>query len=345
LSSPLPLGPVVVDVIGKVLLPEDRTRLLHPAVGAVILFARNYESPEQIAELTAQIRALRTPELLICVDHEGGRVQRFRAGYTKMPSMAVLGQQWDRDPAAARQRAEAGGFIIACELASSGVDFSFTPVLDLEFGRSGVIGDRAFHRDPEAVSELAGALIAGLEQGGLSCVGKHFPGHGYAQEDSHVAIPIDTRTLDEIRVRDLIPYQRLVSVLGGVMPAHVRYPSVDPHPAGFSAFWLQRVLRQELGFGGAVFSDDLSMEGASVAGGIVARAQAALDAGCDMAVVCNQPAAADELLAGLNVQQSALRDERLQRLRARRAFPSLQAAQHDRRYQLAQQQLAASDVA
>src|SRR5262249_53478069 len=185
-------------------------------------------------------------------------------------------REWDRDRAVAMRRAEATGFLIAAELAASGIDFSFTPVLDLDFGRSSVIGDRAFHSDPSVVSELAGALIAGLTRGGVTCVGKHFPGHGYAHEDSHVAIPVDPRSLDEIRAGDLIPYQRLAHVLGGVMPAHVTYTNVDLQPAGFSSFWLQRILRAELGFDGTVFSDDLSMQGASVAGGIVPRAQAAL---------------------------------------------------------------------
>jgi beta-N-acetylhexosaminidase len=231
--------------------------------------------------------------------------------------------------------------LIAAELAGSGVDFSFTPVLDLDFGRSGVIGDRAFHSDPLAVSELAAALIGGLARGGVSAVGKHFPGHGYAHEDSHVAIPVDPRSLDEIRAQDLVPYQRLASLLDAVMPAHVAYPSVDPHPAGFSSFWLQRMLRGELAFDGAIFSDDLSMEAASVAGGIVARAQAALRAGCDMAVVCNRPAAADELLAGLQLAQSPQRDQRLARLRARPVHPSLSAARSDMQYARAQNELAA----
>jgi beta-N-acetylhexosaminidase len=345
MSAPLPLGPVMLDVAGRTLVDEDRERLLHPGVGAVILFARNYESPGQVARLTAEIRALREPALLIGVDHEGGRVQRFRAGYTSIPPMADLGRHWDRDPADARRRAEAAGFLIGAEIAASGVDFSFTPVLDLDFGRSKVIGDRAFHSDPVAVSELAGALIAGLTRAGVSSVGKHFPGHGYAQEDSHVAIPVDLRGLDEIRAHDLVPYRRLVSVLGGVMPAHVAYPSVDADPAGFSSFWLQRILRGELGFNGAIFSDDLSMEGAAVAGGIVARGQAALRAGCDIAVVCNKPASADQLLAGLDAAPSALRDERLARLRARAIYLDLAAARKDARYAKAQTDLAGSELA
>jgi beta-N-acetylhexosaminidase len=340
MNAPLPLGPVMLDVAGKTLVDEDRERLLHPGVGAVILFARNYESPEQVAQLTAEIRALRKPELLIGVDHEGGRVQRFRAGYTTIPPMAELGRHWDRDPGAARLRAEAAGFLIGAEITASGVDFSFTPVLDLDFGRSKVIGDRAFHSNPIAVSELAGALIAGLTHAGVSSVGKHFPGHGYAQEDSHIAVPVDQRGLDEIRAHDLVPYVRLVSMLAGVMPAHVTYPSADAEPAGFSSFWLQCILRGELGFNGAIFSDDLSMEGAAVAGGIVARAQAALRAGCDIAVVCNKPASADELLAGLDAAPSAQRDERLAKLRARTIYPDLAAVRQDARYAEAQSNLA-----
>lgn len=335
----------MLDVAGTTLSDEDRKRLRHPHVGAVILFARNYESPEQLAQLTAEIRSLRAPELLIGVDQEGGRVQRFRTGYTAIPSMGELGRTWDRDRSHALGRTQAAGFLIAAELAASGVDFSFAPVLDLDYGRSGVIGDRAFHADPEAVTELAAALIAGLARGGLTAVGKHFPGHGYAQEDSHVAIPVDTRTLDEIRARDLVPYQRLALVLGGVMPAHVSYSSVDPDPAGFSSFWLQRILREELRFDGAIFSDDLSMEGASVAGGVVARAQAALRAGCDMAVMCNRPAAADELLAGLRSMPNPKLGERLARLRARPTYISLAAARGDAQYASAQTELAAAPVA
>ena len=342
MGAQLPLGSVMLDVAGKSLSQEDRARLLHPSVGAVILFARNYESPEQIAGLTAEIRALREPELLISVDHEGGRVQRFRAGYTSIPPMAELGRQWDSDPDGALRRAQAAGFVIAAELAASGVDFSFTPVLDLNLGRSSVIGDRAFHADPNAVSELAGALVGGLARGGVSAVGKHFPGHGYAHEDSHVAFPVDRRSLDEICAHDLVPYRRLASRLAGVMPAHVAYPSVDPNPAGFSSFWLQQILRGELAFDGVIFTDDLSMEGASIAGGIVARAQAALQAGCDMVVVCNKPASADELLAGLKVAHDIQRNARLARLRAKPSYPSLPEARADTLYAAALRELTTS---
>jgi beta-N-acetylhexosaminidase len=338
----LPLGPVMLDVLGTRLTEEDRKRLTHPLVGAVILFARNYSSPEQLAELTREIRELREPQLLIGVDHEGGRVQRFRTSYTRIPPMGTFGQSWERDPDNATRGAQAAGYIIALELAGSGVDFTFAPVLDLDYGRSSVIGDRSFHRDPEAVSELATAFIAGLARGGLTAVGKHFPGHGYAEADSHVAMPVDARTIDEIRSRDMLPYRRLAQVLGGVMPAHVTYVNVDPAPAGFSRFWLQQILRGELGFDGAIFSDDLSMEGAALAGGIVQRAAAALGAGCDVAVVCNKPAAADALLAGLSYSSSKALDARLARLRARAVFTNLAAVRAHAQYAEAQDHLAAA---
>jgi beta-N-acetylhexosaminidase len=342
MAKRLALGPVMLDVAGKAFTDEDRQRLLHPHVGAVILFARNYESPAQLAALTAEISALREPRLLIGVDHEGGRVQRFRTGYSAIPPMRALGRIWDADHQRGLEAAQAAGLLIALELAGSGVDFTFAPVLDLDFGRSGVIGDRSFHGDPEAVSQLAAALIAGLACGGLTAVGKHFPGHGYAIEDSHVAIPSDPRSLDEIRASDMVPYGRLAPLLGGVMPAHVTYPAADPNPAGFSPFWLQRMLRGELQFDGAIFSDDLSMEGASVVGGIVARARAALGAGCDVAVVCNRPASADELLAGLGTVTNPRLEDRLGRLRARALHRSLAAAQADAQYVAASATLAAN---
>ena len=299
----LPLGPVMLDVAGKVLSDEDRARLRHPHVGAVILFARNYESPEQIAQLTAEIRSLRAPELLIGVDQEGGRVQRFRAGYTTIPSMGELGRDWDRDRTQAFARAQAAGFLIAAELASSGVDFSFTPVLDLDFGRSAVIGDRALHRNPNAVAHLAAALVEGLHAAGMAAVGKHFPGHGYAAADSHVELPIDDRPLAALVAADLVPFGALIAAkLDAVMPAHVVYPAVDMQPAGFSSVWLREILRGGLGFGGMVFSDDLCMAGALAAGDIVARADAACAAGCDMVLICNDPIAAATALDGWRPQ-------------------------------------------
>jgi len=300
------IGPVMLDVVGKTLTPEDEARLKHPLVGGVILFARNYESPSQLAELTASIRALRTPPLLISVDHEGGRVQRFRTGFTKIPPMRELGKLYDQHPKRAKHLAEQVGYVLASELRACGVDFSFTPVLDVDYGASSVIGDRAFHAEPQAIAELAHSLLIGLKKGGMPTVGKHFPGHGYVCADSHLEIPVDERSYTDIEMCDLIPFRQMVNFgLTAVMPAHVIYPKVDPRPAGFSKIWLKDILRGELGFEGCIFSDDLSMEGATVAGGIVQRAEAALHAGADMVLVCNKPESADELLAGLKWEMSA----------------------------------------
>jgi len=286
--------------LGKTLTPEDEARLRHPLVGGVILFSRNYESPAQLAELTASIHALRTPPLLIAVDHEGGRVQRFREGFTKIPPMRELGKIFDEHPKRAKHLAQQVGYVLASELRACGVDFSFTPVLDVDYGASSVIGDRAFHSEPQAISELAHSLLIGMKQGGMPTVGKHFPGHGFVCADSHLEIPVDERSYTDIELCDLIPFRQMVNYgLTAVMPAHVIYPKVDPRPAGFSKVWLKDILRGELGFEGCIFSDDLSMEGATVAGGIVQRAEAALNAGCDMVLVCNKPKSADELLAGL----------------------------------------------
>lgn len=312
------LGPVMLDVLGKTLTAEDEQRLRHPQVGGVILFARNYESPSQLCELTAAIRSVRTPPLLIAVDHEGGRVQRFREGFTKIPPMRELGKVWDDHPQRARHLAQQSGYVLAAELRACGVDFSFTPVLDVDYGQSSVIGDRAFHGDPEAIAELAHSLLLGLKQGGMHTVGKHFPGHGYVKADSHLDIPVDEREFVDIEMCDLIPFQRMVDYgLSAVMPAHVIYPKVDNRPAGFSPVWLKQVLRGQLGFEGVIFSDDLSMEGATVAGGIVQRASAALNAGCDMVLVCNKPESADELLRGLHWEMPAVSKARLVQMRGR----------------------------
>lgn len=296
-----PLGPVMLDVAGTTLTDQDRARLLHPMCGGVILFSRNFQSPEQLTALTREIHTLRTPTLSIGVDHEGGRVQRFREQFTRLPPMGALGAIWVTDPVAAKSRAVDVGYILAAELRACGVDFSFTPVLDLAYGHSAVIGDRAFSADPAVVTELARALISGLRRGGMACVGKHFPGHGYAVADSHTEVPIDARSFAEIAAADLVPYARLIrSGLTAVMPAHVIYPDFDPAPAGFSRRWLLDVLRGQLGFNGAILSDDLSMEGAAVAGEVGAGAAAALQAGCDLVLVCNRPELADQLLgAGL----------------------------------------------
>jgi len=313
------LGPAMIDVSGLELTREDVDRLRHPQVGGVILFARNFESPHQLLRLTQAIRRVRTPTLPICVDHEGGRVQRFRTGFMRIPPMASIGKLHANDPSEAIGAARAAGFVIGSELQAHGVDFSFAPVLDLDYGESGVIGDRAFDRDPQVVATLAASFNAGLDDAGMASVGKHFPGHGFVRADSHHEVPIDDRSLEEIRAEDLVPFASLAqSGMAGVMPAHVVYPAVDDVPAGFSRRWLQDILRRELGFGGLVFSDDLSMEGAKTAGGVVARAEAALDAGCDMVLLCNDSKSADEMLQGLEKRPLARTlGPRLERMRGR----------------------------
>ena len=296
----LPLGPAVIDVVGTALTDDDRRRLRHPAAGGVILFARNYENPEQLTALTDEIERLREPALPICVDHEGGRVQRFREGFSAIPPMRELGRLWDRDREAARGAARAIAYIAGAELAAHGVDFSFAPVLDLDYGGSSVIGDRALHFDPTAVGTLGACVVQGFADAGMGAVGKHFPGHGYAEADSHVAVPRDERKMTEIQKKDLVPFRMAIEAgLAAVMPAHVIYGQVDAEPAGYSKHWLQEVLRGKLGFQGIIFSDDLSMEGASVAGGVPERARAALAAGCDMVLLCNDPAGQELLLDSL----------------------------------------------
>jgi beta-N-acetylhexosaminidase len=287
----LPLGPVVLDPAGLVLDDDDRRRLLHPATGGVILFAHNYESPEQLLALTEEISRLRDPELPICVDHEGGRVQRFAQGFTRIPPMRQLGVLWDRNREAARKAARAVGVVIAAELASHGLDFSFTPVLDLDYGTSAVIG------------------------GGMAAVGKHFPGHGFVAVDSHHAVPRDERPAKDLFRKDLLPYEAAIKAgMAAVMPAHVIYTQADAEPAGYSRYWLQDVLRGKLAFEGLIFSDDLSMEGASTAGGVAERAHAALAAGCDQVLLCQKPAAQDELLAAL-AATPLVAPERVERMR------------------------------
>lgn len=293
-SHALP-GPVMLDVAGHELSAEERDVLQHPLVGGVILFARNYAEPEQLRALTTAIRTAR-PELIISVDHEGGRVQRFRDGFTRLPAMRRLGEAWALDPVFGKSCARQAGLVLAAELRAHGVDLSYAPVLDLDYGVSSVIGDRAFHREPAVATELAREVIAGLAQAGLRAVGKHFPGHGAVEADSHVAIPVDGRGFDAVWAEDIVPFRLLAGELGGVMPAHVIFEHIDARPAGFSPFWLQDVLRGRLGFRGVIFSDDLTMEGASVAGGIRERAAAAHGAGCDMVLVCNRPDLAVQLL-------------------------------------------------
>lgn len=319
------LGPVMLDIIGTRLNGEDERRLLHPMTGGVILFARNYVDHHQLMDLTQQIHQLRNPHLLIAVDHEGGRVQRFRKDFTQLPAMRELGKLWDKQPVRARHLAKQTGFVLAAELNACGIDFSFAPVLDLDHGQSCVIGDRAFHQDPNVVSELAYHLMQGLKKGGMPAIGKHFPGHGYIQADSHVEKSIDQRSYPEIEMNDLIPFQHMIEAgLAGIMPAHVIYPQIDAKPAGFSAIWLQKILRGQLQFEGCIFSDDLSMRGAGdYLESMPMRARAALTAGCDMILVCNNPEGADEILTNLEWEMSAASLSRLARMHGRNHFGSL----------------------
>jgi len=313
----MPPGPLMIDIAGTALSRLDRERLRHPLVGGMILFSRNYQSPDQMAALCAEIHGLRAPPLLIAVDHEGGRVQRFRSQFTRLPPMRRLGALWDQERQAALEAARAIGFVLAAELRACGVDLSFTPVLDLDYGASSVIGDRALHGDPCAVAELATALNSGLHRAGMAACGKHFPGHGYVAADSHVAIPVDHRRLEQMQ-DDIEPYRRVA--LDAVMPAHVIYPRMDDQPAGFSRYWLD-MLRGDLNFDGVIFSDDLAMQGASVAGDIVARAEAAWAAGCGMLLVCNVPDAVGELLRRWRPAPDARRCKRILRLMPRRTLP------------------------
>jgi beta-N-acetylhexosaminidase len=307
-------APLIIDIAGTRLTRADRQRIQHPLTGGIILFTRNWQDRAQLTALCRAIKKVRK-DVLICVDHEGGRVQRFKTdGFTHLPPMRVLGELWMQDAMRATQVATACGYVLASELRACGVDFSFTPVLDLDFGESSVIGDRAFHRDPRVTALLAKSLVHGLLLAGMANCGKHFPGHGFVSADSHTAVPVDKRSLKAILADDAAPYPWLGGSLSSVMPAHVIYPKVDKRPAGFSARWLQDILRGQLGFQGAIFSDDLSMAGARQIDGqqlsYTEAAMAALQAGCDLALLCNQSLesqgngrALDELLDGLTQAQ------------------------------------------
>jgi len=311
------LGPLMIDVAGTSLTAEDRDLLAHPLVGGCILFTRNFASIEQLEALVASIRAVRKPQLLVAVDHEGGRVQRFRQDFTLVPSMRSVGRVYDQDAAAGRQFARQCGWLLAAELLAVGIDMSFAPVVDLDYGVSTAIGDRAFHRDPRAVAELAIAFASGMREAGMSATAKHFPGHGAVVPDSHVAMPVDRRPLTDID-EDIYPYQRLIdNGLAAVMAAHVVFSEVDPLPAGFSRKWLEDELRGRLNFSGAIFSDDLSMAGAGVVGDMPERVRAALEAGCDQVLICNNRQGVLQVIDSLRGIGNPLSQIRLARLHGR----------------------------
>ncbi len=308
----------MLDLEGLALTPEEAAMLQSPEVGGLILFSRNYDNPGQLRSLMQSIRLIR-PDLLVAVDQEGGRVQRFRNGFTRLPPMSTLGKRWLENPHRAIAQAHEIGWLMATELRQYDIDISFAPVLDLDWGRSSVIGDRAFGQMPEAVIELAGGVMAGMHEAGMAATGKHFPGHGWVEADSHLELPLDERSFDEIEQQDLRPFDALIRRgLDGLMPAHVVYRQACSAPAGFSTFWLQQILRQRLHFDGVIFSDDLSMEGASLAGSYAERCDRALAAGCDMVLVCNHPEGAQQVLEHLQ-QKPVEASHRLARMRARPA--------------------------
>ncbi len=313
------LGPVMLDLEGVEITPDEREILAHPRVGGVILFTRNFASVEQLEQLVSDIHAIRSPRLLIAVDHEGGRVQRFRDGFSPLPAASHFGEVYDHDPAVGKRLAELGGWLMAVELRAVGIDFSFAPVLDVDHGVSEVIGDRAFHHDPRIVTELARAYINGMHEAGMAATGKHFPGHGGVEADSHTAIPVDERDYHDIYAHDILPFKRLAQDgLAAIMPAHVIYSKVDRLPAGFSPYWLKEILRKRLGFQGVIFSDDLDMQGASVVGdSYTERAGAALGAGCDMVLICNHRAGAVEVLEQLEGFDDPVAHLRLARMHGR----------------------------
>lgn len=312
------LGPIMVDIAGPELSPDDLDVLHHPLVGSVILFTRNYRNPQQISTLCRTIRELRSPQLLIAVDHEGGRVQRFRDGFTRLPAARLLGRRFDEDTHEARRAAHSIGWLMAAELRSVGVDFSFAPCVDLDYGVSEIIGDRAYHRDPEAVAALAASCLAGMREAGMASVAKHFPGHGAVIADSHIALPVDRREFADMEP-DLRPYRLLIeNQLPGVMAAHVEYPAVDARPASLSRRWITDVLRGTLGFHGCVFADDLSMAGAAAFGDVATRARLALEAGCDVLPICNDRQAVRTVLRSVDPEAvTPASQARLVRMRAR----------------------------
>ena len=305
-----PFGPVMIDVEGFSLTQLEREKINHPNTGAVILFSRNYSSPEQITNLITDIRDARTGDILIAVDQEGGRVQRFQTGFTRLPPVSIF----EKTP----EFAESAGWLMAAELLAIGIDFSFAPVLDIDCGISEIIGDRSFSQDYQLATQLASRYRKGMHSAGMAATGKHFPGHGAVALDSHLTLPVDNRDLQTIREKDIIPFKQLIAEgLEAIMPAHVVYPQIDTLPAGFSSQWIQQILRKELEFDGVIFSDDLSMKGAESIGSFSQRAEMALQAGCDMVLVCNDPTAAEEVLTSIPVSQDKTRQQRLKSMRGK----------------------------
>jgi beta-N-acetylhexosaminidase len=309
------MGPVMFDVQGTSLSQEDKEILQHPLIGGLIFFTRNYESPEQITDLSQQIRMAAKKPMLLAVDHEGGRVQRFREGFSLIPAMGKLWQMSQQNLTLAKELAKQSAILMALEVQAVGIDISFAPVLDIN-NISEVIGDRAFHQQPDYVTELAEAFISGLHLAGMKATGKHFPGHGSVKADSHIDLPIDTRTRAEIFQQDLAPFKQLINKgkVDALMPAHVIFPEVDSQAVGFSRYWLQNILREQLGFNGVIFSDDLSMQGAASIGGYIERAEAAQAAGCDMLLLCNNRDGCVEVLDNANISISLVASERLNKL-------------------------------
>ena len=317
----------MLDVAGLTLTQTEKEKINHPNTGAVILFSRNYQDPEQVTELINAIRAARNGDILIAVDQEGGRVQRFQQGFTRLPPASSYAQN--------PELAEPAGWLMAAELLAVGVDFSFAPVLDIDCGVSEIIGNRSFSTDPTLATRLSSSFRKGMNEAGMAATGKHFPGHGAVALDSHLTLPVDERDLDEIRIKDLQPFKQLIEEgLEGIMPAHVVYPKIDPNPAGFSPFWIQEILRKELNFNGTVFSDDLSMEGAASVGNFPERARLAQLAGCDMILVCNNPAAAEQVLESLPITQNSVREQRLKRMQGKPRMNREQLMRSDKWQQL-----------
>ena len=310
------LGPIMLDLDSTEMSPEEREILQNPLVGGVILFSRNFSTVEQLVHLVSEIHNVRQPRLLVAVDHEGGRVQRFRDGFTSLPAVGHFGELYNSNPKRANLLSETAGWLMAAELRAVGIDFSFAPVLDIDYGVSEVIGNRAFHQDAHVITELAHSFTKGMQHAGMAATGKHFPGHGAVTADSHTDIPVDEREYKDIYARDILPFKRMIHHgLAAIMPAHVIYPKVDKLPAGFSRIWLQDILRQRLGFQGVIFSDDLDMKGASVIGEQYAeRAEKALDAGCDMVLVCNNRAGALNVVENLGGHNDPVSHLRLARM-------------------------------